>query len=185
MIPNRIVRGSKAEILAYGFSGNNPYHFSSKYLIPCATKIEQGRIKKIIASELNPVMIKQNTNNNEAIEFLEAKNPFVVENNPISASAKTGRLNNGDRKTLSILWCQENTKESALAILLKKWFGSKPLLRSNSGIISGRWKIPIPSTANPPSKTTKVRIKGNFGKSFTMNRKCGWHRTNNTQNAAK
>ncbi len=45
----------------------------------------------------------QNTNKSDAIEFLEAKNPFVVEKRPIKAKARTGRLINGDKNTLSTL----------------------------------------------------------------------------------
>lgn len=134
---------------------------------------------------MKPVIIKQNTSRSDAIEFLEAKNPLVVENSPISANANTGKLINGDRNVLSMLWCQEKTNANALVILFKKLFSSKFLLNINSGIISGRWKIPIPSTINPPSKTINVITSGNFGRSLTIKRKCGWNKTNRMQKTAK
>ena len=60
-------------------------------------------MKKITADGLNPVIIMQNNSSIEAMEFLDAKNPFVVENNPINAIAKVGKLASGDKKTFSKL----------------------------------------------------------------------------------
>ena len=120
IIAKRIARGIIADILAYGFSGKRPYHFSRIYLRPCAIKIENGRIKKITASGLKPVMTRQKIIKMEAIEFLEAKKPFVVENRPIKAIANTGKLINGDKKTFSRVLCHENTGAKPVIILLKK-----------------------------------------------------------------
>ena len=64
-------------------------------------------------------MIRQNTKRIEAIELREAKKPLVVENSPINASAKVGKLINGDKNTLSRLLCHENTGANPAAILLK------------------------------------------------------------------
>ena len=137
MIANRIVKGIKAEIRAYGFSGNNPYHFSSKYLSPCAIKIENGKIKNMIALGLNPVINRQNTSKIEAIELREAKKPLVVEKRPIKASAKVGKLINGDKNTLSKLPDHENSGAKPVRILLKKLPTSKFLANSSSRIVSG------------------------------------------------
>ena len=134
---NRIVSGSKAEIRAYGFSGNRPYHFSSKYLIPCAIRIENGKIKNITASGLNPVMTRQKISRIVAIEFLDAKKPFVVENKPIKANAKSGKLSSGDKNTLSRLLCQENTGDKPAAIFPKKSPSWKFSAKSNSIIVAG------------------------------------------------
>lgn len=137
MAINRTVSGRSAEIRAYGFSGKSPYHCSSKYFMPCAVKIESGKIIKIIALELNSTIIKQKTNSNDAIEFLEAKKFFVVENNPINAKANNGKLTSGTRNTLSILVCQENSNASPDIILSKKLFTSNPFANSNSIMVSG------------------------------------------------
>ena len=137
MKPNNIVSGSSADILAYGFSGNSPYHFSSKYLMPCAIKIANGKMQKTTASGLNPVITKQNNSKIEAMELREAKNPFVVENNPINAKAKVGKLINGERNTPSTLEYQENTGVSPEVILEKKLPNWKYLAVNNSEIVSG------------------------------------------------
>jgi hypothetical protein len=120
MNPNNKVNGKSAEILAYGFSGNKPYHLSKMYFRPCATKIEIGRIMKITAYGLKPVMMRPNMIRIEAIEFLEAKNPFVVENSPIKARERIGKLISGERNTLSLLPCQENSIDSPLETLFTK-----------------------------------------------------------------
>ena len=65
--------------------------------------MEKGKMKNTIASGLNPVIIKQNTIKMEAIELRDAKNPLVVENSPISAKAKIGKLISGAKNTLSKL----------------------------------------------------------------------------------
>ena len=137
MIANKIVNGIKAEILAYGFSGKSPYHFSSKYFIPCAIKIENGKIKKITAAGLKPVIIKQKINKIVAMELREAKKPLVVENSPMSAKANKGKLASGERKTLSTVLCHENTGAKPAAILLKKLPIWKSSAKSSSIIVSG------------------------------------------------
>ena len=113
-MPNRIVNGSSAETRAYGFSGKRPYHFSSKYLIPCAMRIENGRIKKTILSGLKPVINRQKIISSVAIELREAKNPFVVENKPIKDKAKVAILRSGDSNAPSVLLCQERGERRAL-----------------------------------------------------------------------
>ena len=137
MIPNRIVSGNKAEILAYGFSGKSPYHFSSRYLIPCATKIETGKIRNTTASGLNPVIIIPNIISTEAIELRDAKKPLVVENSPISAKAKIGKLISGDKNTLSILLYQENSGANPDAILPKNSPSLKSFANRSSMIVPG------------------------------------------------
>ena len=125
MTPKSMVSGMIADTRAYGFSGKSPYHFSSRYLRPCATSIENGRIRKIIELELNPVMTMQKTIRIVAIELREAKKPLVVENRPMSESAKIGRLIRGERNTLSRLFCQEKTGAKPLMMLFQKVLGRK------------------------------------------------------------
>ena len=136
-MPKSIDNGKIAEILAYGFSGKRPYHFSNKYLRPCATKIEKGRIKKTTASGLKPVIIKQKISKIVAMEFREAKNPLVVEKSPIKANAKMGRLISGDKNTLSTVLCHEKTGARPEAILLKKSPIWKFSLNKSSMIVAG------------------------------------------------
>ena len=137
MIAKRIVSGINAEIRAYGFSGNNPYHFSNKYFKPCAIKIENGRMKKTIALGLKPVIKRQKTIKIEAMELREAKKPLVVENKPIRANAKIGKLTNGDKNTLSKLPVQENNGAKPAKILLKKSPISKFFANNSSMMVSG------------------------------------------------
>ena len=75
---------------------------------------------KIAAFGLKPVIIMQNIISMVAIEFREAKKPFVVEKRPIKAKARIGRLINGDRNTLSIVLCQEKTGAKPLKMFGKK-----------------------------------------------------------------
>ena len=56
----------------------------------------------------------------EAIELREAKKPLVVENRPISANAKVGKLISGDKNTLSTLECHDKSGAKPVKILLKK-----------------------------------------------------------------
>ncbi len=137
MIPNKIVSGTKAKILAYGFSGNKPYHFSSKYLRPWAIRIEKGKMKKTTASGLKPVIRRQKIIRIEAIELREAKNPRVVEKRPIRARAKVGRLTSGDRNTPSRLLCHEKTGANPLAILGKNCWIVNPSAKSSSITVPG------------------------------------------------
>ena len=65
--------------------------------MPCAIRIDKGKMMKIAASGLKPVIIMQKTIKIEAMELREAKKPLVVENRPISAKAKLGRLISGVR----------------------------------------------------------------------------------------
>ena len=120
MSPNKMMSGKIADTLAYGFSGKRLYHFSRIYFSPCAIRIEKGSNENTTASGLNPVIIKQNTIKIEAIELREAKKPLVVENNPINAKAKIGRLINGERNTLSGVLCHENAGAIPSKILAKK-----------------------------------------------------------------
>ena len=124
-MPNKMVSGKTAEMRAYGFSGNKQYHFARRYLRPCATRMESGRIIKTTAWGLKPVMMIVNTRRMVAIELREAKNPLVVENKPTKARAKIGRLMSGDKNTLSTVLCQENTGAMPAAMLLKKSPGWK------------------------------------------------------------
>ena len=120
VIANKMESGIIAAILAYGFSGNNPYHFSNRYLRPWATKIAIGKIKKMMAFGLKPVIIIVKTKSNEAIELREAKKPFVVEKRPIKANARVGILNSGVKNTLSSEPLHKNTGANPLPIFPKK-----------------------------------------------------------------
>ena len=118
MSKNRIVNGKIAAILAYGFSGKSPYHFSRIYFNPCAISIASGNMKNTIASGLKPVMTNVKTRSSIAIELREAKKPFVVENNPIKARASVGNPINGAKNTLSTEPFQRNTGDNPLLILI-------------------------------------------------------------------
>ena len=78
-----------------------------------------------------------NINSNEAIMFLEAKKPLVVENKPTSARARLGKPINGVIKTLSSEPSQRNTGVIPMLIFLKKWLNSNPLLERSSERIPG------------------------------------------------
>ena len=185
MIENRIVSGKSAEIRAYGFSGKSPYHFSSKYFSPCATKIDSGKIMKIIISLLKPAMINPNMINSVAMEFLEAKKPLVVENSPISASDNIGRLSSGAKNTLWTNPCQVNNNVNPCTTLPKNIDGSKPSASKSSEITSGWFTILNTNTAIPPRISSAIKTSGTLGKLFTINLRCGCRKTNNTQNIAK
>ena len=96
-----------------------------------------GKNMKIIALELNPEIITPNTIKSDAIEFLEAKKPLVVENNPISAKAKIGRLISGERNRFSMLLCHENMEERPPEIFPKKLWMLKSFTNSNSIKVAG------------------------------------------------
>lgn len=74
----------------------------------------------MMAWESNPVIIRANRIKSVAIEFLEAKKPFVVENRPISASNNIGKLISGERKTFSMFPCQVNRGGILLEMLWRK-----------------------------------------------------------------
>ena len=137
IVANKIVKGKIADILAYGFSGNRPYHFSSIYFKPCAIKIANGKTKNITASGLKPVMITVNTSNKEAIELRDAKKPLVVENRPISAKASCGKLINGAKNTLFVPSNQARTGEKPAPMFGKKSLPSKLFAKSSSIIELG------------------------------------------------
>ena len=99
--------------------------------------MESGRIKKITTEGLKPVIIKVNTIRSDAIELRDAKKPFVVENSPIKAIAKTGKLMSGDGNTLSLVPRQEKTGDKPLTIFPKKSPIWKFLTNNNSMIVSG------------------------------------------------
>jgi hypothetical protein len=69
---------------------------------------------------LNPVIISPKTIKSEAIEFRDAKKPFVVEKSPIKAKANVGKLIKGDKNTPSSEVFQENTGESPERMFWKK-----------------------------------------------------------------
>lgn len=166
---NRIVSGKRAEILAYGFSGKSPYHFSSRYLIPCAISIENGSIKNTIASGLKPVIIIQKTNRMEAMELRDAKKPLVVDNRPIITSAKFGKLISGERKTFSVVLCHENNGARPIEILPKKCETSKSRENNKAIMVSGWWIILIPSIIKPLRIIMMTMISGSLGRFLTMN----------------
>jgi hypothetical protein len=78
-----------------------------------------------------------NRNNNEAIMFLEAKKPLVVENRPTNASARVGRPTSGVIKTL---WSEPSHKKTGvmpIAILWKKCGIEKSLAVNSSARTPG------------------------------------------------
>ena len=72
-----------------------------------------------------------------AIEFLEAKKPFVVENSPISAKAKIGKLISGVKKIFSSEPFHKNNGARPSPILPKKSEISNPFANSSSIIVVG------------------------------------------------
>ena len=82
------------------------------------------------------MIIRQNNMRTEAMELREAKNPLVVENNPIRAKAKVGRLMSGDKNTFSKLFFHENKGAKPAPILPKKCPGWKSLASNNSIMVS-------------------------------------------------
>ena len=108
-----------------------------------------------------------------AMEFLEAKNPLVVEKSPMRIKAKVGKLISGDKKTLSTVVLQEKTGLKAVAMFGKKLLASKSLTKSNSIIISGRLWMPMPRTMKPLISRIPVIAIGILGRFLMMNLRCG------------
>ena len=134
---NNTESGKIAEIRAYGFSGKRPYHFSRIYLRPCAIKIVNGRMKKITASGLKPVMTIVKINSRLAIELREAKKPLVVEKMPIRTIAKHGRLTRGARMAVSEAPRHEKIGATPVVRLFQKLLILKFLANSSSMMVSG------------------------------------------------
>ena len=132
MIANKIDSGIKAEIRAYGFSGKRPYHFSSTYLRPCATRIDKGIMINTTELGLKPVMTTVKIRSSVAIELREAKKPLVVEKRPIRARANTGKLTSGDKIGPSGLVLHEKIGIMPFAILLKNSPVTKSFAKNNS-----------------------------------------------------
>ncbi len=153
--------------------------------MPCAVRIDKGRMINITAFGLNPVIIIQKMRSMVAIEFLEAKKPLVVENRPIKASARVGRLMSGDKNTPSLLLCHEKTGENPEAILWKNEPASKPGLNSKPRIVSGCLEILMPRNTNPATMISPTKAKGSLGRLFTIKRRCGCAIKNTTQKIAK
>ena len=100
-------------------------------------KIENGKMMKITASGLKPVIIIQNIIKIVAIELREAKNPLVVEKSPINAKANDGSEISGARNTPSRLLCHENARVSPNPILFQNSLGWKFGEVSNSANVEG------------------------------------------------
>ena len=185
MRANNTVSGKMAEMRAYGFSGNRPYHFSRIYLRPCAIKMVNGKIKKMTALELNPVIMTLKMSNNVAIELRDAKKPLVVEKMPISAITKVGRLINGARIMLSALPRHEKIGATPVVRLCQKSPRLKFLANNNSIMVSGWLMVLMMSAVIPATIAMQVRINGIFGSDLIMKRRCGCKKTNRIQNTAK
>ena len=82
--------GMRPKILAYGLFGKMPYHFSRMYFSPCAIKIASGIIRNRIDSGSKPEMKNEKIIRPVAMEFLDAKNPFMVEKIPTKTRKKVG-----------------------------------------------------------------------------------------------
>ena len=82
-------------------------------------RMASGRMIRTTALGLKPVIMRVKTMRTDAMELREAKKPFVVENKPMRARAKIGREIRGERKTLSIVLCQEKTGARPVPILLQ------------------------------------------------------------------
>ena len=144
-----------------------------------------GRIKKITASGLKPVIRIVNRNNSEAIMFLDAKKPLVVENKPTNASAKVGSPTSGVIKTLSSEPSHRKTGVTPIAMLWKKCENEKSLAVKSSGNTSGWCMILIISVAMPAMISADTIESGNLGKLLITKRRCGCKNTKIIQKAAK
>ena len=144
-----------------------------------------GKIRKITALGLNPVIINVKTRSKVAMELREAKKPLVVENRPINASASIGKLTSGAKKTLSSEPLHKNTGAKPVLIFGKNFVMSKSLANNSSMMVSG-WLIIFMRRAEIPAITNSPTIaRGSFGKLLTMKRRCGCRNTKKTQNTAK
>ena len=171
--PNNMMSGKMAETLAYGFSGKRPYHFSRTYLRPWAVKIESGKMKKMMALELNPAMMSVKTISSDAIELREAKKPLVVEKRPINAIAKVGKLMSGARKILSTLVRHASSGFRPVLRLFQKISGERFLEASKSAIVLPLLMIFTINAARPEIAMRPVNINGIFGNDFKTKRRCG------------
>ena len=139
----------------------------------------------MMALGLKPVIIKVKTKSSEAIELREAKKPFVVENKPIKAKAKIGKLINGVKNTLSSEPLHKNTGAKPLPIFPKKCEISKSFANNNSIMASGLLIMLITKTDIPLNTNSPTTTSGNFGKLLITNLRCGWQNTKITQKIAK
>ena len=118
----------------------------------------------------------------DAIEFLEAKKPLVVENRPTSASAKTGRPIKGARKIVPPPPNHLNAGSIPARKLFQKSARWKSLVSSSSRIIPG-WLIALITNAVIPAIIIiLVKRSGNFGKLLNTKRRCGCRNTKIMQN---
>ena len=171
MSPNKRMSGKIADTLAYGFSGKRPYHFSRIYLRPWAVKIESGNIKNITASGRKLVTTRVNTSKSDAIELRDAKNPLVVENRPMRAIAKVGKLISGDKKMLSTLVRHESNGRRPVLRFPIIMSGVKPRAVKSSVIVLPLLMILIMSAARPEITMSAVMIRGIFGKDLRTKRR--------------
>lgn len=183
--PNSTESGKTAETRAYGFDGKSPYHFSRIYLRPCAIKIVNGKMKKITALGLKPVIMMVKIIRSVAMELREAKKPLVVEKMPIRAMANVGRLISGDKNTLSRLARHEKTGAMPFVRFLTKSLKLKFFANNNSCITGGLLMILIINAETPAIINKLVIISGSFGRLLIIKRRCGCRKTKRTQNTAK
>ena len=112
--------------------------------------------------------------NIEAMEFLEAKKPLVVEIRPVIARASEASPIIGAKNTDSILPLQEKNGKKASLILEKYLPQEKSSIKVRDFRVSG-WR----STSRVKAEIT-VRViiipstKMAFGIDFTIKRRCGW-----------
>lgn len=177
--------GKMAEMRAYGFSGNRPYHFSKMYLRPCAIKMVNGRIKNTIAFGLKPVITTVKSRSKVAIELREAKKPLVVEKMPISTIAKLGKPINGARIVLLTVPLHENIGATPVVRLCQNSLKLKFLANNNSIMVSGRLMVLMISAVMPATISMQVKMRGILGNDLIIKRRCGCKKTNRIQKMAK
>ena len=134
---------------------------------------------------LNPERTTVKTIKIEAIEFLDAKKPLVVEIRPVMASANEARPIIGDKKTDSMLPLHEKNGRKASLIFEKKWPREKSSIRNRALAVSGKRRISYPSTPTAASMMTLAIMNGTFGKDLIMKRRCGCKKAYSTTKMAK
>ena len=125
------------------------------------------------ASGLNPVIIIVKTMKTDAIEFLDAKNPFVVENRPVNARAIEARPTIGDRKIDSTLPLQEKNGKNPSRIFARKVPQLKLSTKVSWTKVDGYLMSSYPIKPIILSTTRVAKINGILGRDLIIKRKCG------------
>ena len=142
--------------------------------MPWAVKMANGKMMRTAQSGLKPEMMAVKMINIEAMEFLEAKKPLVVEMRPVMARMSDAIPIIGARKIESILPLQEKKTRTAFFILLKKTPQEKSFINISSVMVDGYLIISYPRQPMTTRTAIAVMINGIFGSERIMKRRCGW-----------